>query len=160
MVVTLAPPFNFAYTMAAEPGWVPNNNLVVERGEGFHVNPQGPAPVAFEFESMSTTPARRSCSRPRTTGRGAGCIERIATSQHGRGGHADYEAFLNGEVDMVFVGDQVQAAELDEQGRMAYQVPKGALGYLVANQGFAGGGRPRSTTSGSARRCSWRSTTR
>lgn len=140
MVVTMASPFNFPYMMSTELGWVPNKDLVEERGDGFHVNPVGAGAGAYEIEHISDTAGESLVLAAKDDWWGPQvCIESI-DFQFVPGTEARLDAFLKGEADSAFVTEQSNAIELEDEGLLAFGVPAGAVGYIVADQGITGSG--------------------
>ena len=135
MVFDVGEPWGtFPYVLATEPGWVPNNKLVTERGQGFHINPAGSGVGPYEVVRIAEGEEIVLKAKP-DYWNGAPCIETLRFINV-PGVQASYEAFSTGEMDAVFLSAVVQAAEAEDAGLLDFEVPVGALGYVLADQGI------------------------
>ncbi len=140
MVVTLTTSFNFPYMMATELGWVPNSNLVEERGDEFHINPAGAGAGPYEVERISETAGEEILLTAKDDYWGGPvCIQELRFI-HIPGAQSSFDAFNNRETDTYFVNNIRHASQLEADGLLPYAAPAGGINYVLGDQGITGSG--------------------
>lgn len=140
IVMTLSSAFNFPYMMATELGWIPNNDLVTQRGDGFHIDPAGAGAGPFEVVKVSETAGEEILMEARDDYWGGPvCIDSIKFISI-PGAEAKLDAFQNAEIDTFFVNTNRSAAVVRDLGLLPFEKSAGMVNYVLADQGITGNG--------------------
>ena len=125
----------FPALLATEIGWVPNSRLVEERGDDFGADPTGAGVGPYEFESFSPGEDLVLSAKDDYWG-GPVCITTLSFRTLPLD-TALYEAFQQGEMDVVHISDGPVGQQALENGDMYldYVEYVGLAGFFVFDQG-------------------------